>query len=519
MWRRTYLFLVLVRLYFALSPSYLHPDENFQGPEVIAGRVFSYPVHHTWEFTSAHPIRSVFPLWLIYGIPMYTLRSLWEGVGREDEVSPAIVYWTLRVLMFTLSFVLEDWALHELVSSPRHRRVAVLLVASSYVTWTYQTHTFSNSVETLAVLWSLVLISRIVGDKDHSGVSASTILGFVLVLGTFNRITFPAFLLIPGLRLLKHFRRQPLSALFILLSATLTSLIAVSFDTAFYSSTPLTLHQLYTTPTLTPLNSLLYNSSSANLSLHGLHPIYQHFLANAPLLLGPAILLLPFSHRKSLRLLSALSATALLSLVPHQEARFLLPAVPLALSSLRLPRKFQRAWLAAWVIFNTVLGVLMGVYHQGGVVPAQMWLEKHEAANLTHVYWWKTYSPPLWLLDGQNGVLETVDLMGMPGEEMVGRIGEKAPCFEGQMGKVKRKGDGGNGKVYLAAPWSATFLDDFVGGEKRGELQLEEVWRYNSHLNLDDLDWGEDGVWGTLKRAVGRGGLVVWSVRRDCTRR
>lgn len=37
MWRRTYLLLVLVRLYFALSTSYLHPDENFQGPEVIAG--------------------------------------------------------------------------------------------------------------------------------------------------------------------------------------------------------------------------------------------------------------------------------------------------------------------------------------------------------------------------------------------------------------------------------------------------------------------------------------------------
>ena len=29
--------LILVRLYFAFSPSYIHPDENFQGPEVIAG--------------------------------------------------------------------------------------------------------------------------------------------------------------------------------------------------------------------------------------------------------------------------------------------------------------------------------------------------------------------------------------------------------------------------------------------------------------------------------------------------
>ena len=37
MWRRVYFLLILVRVYFALSPSYLHPDENFQGPEVIAG--------------------------------------------------------------------------------------------------------------------------------------------------------------------------------------------------------------------------------------------------------------------------------------------------------------------------------------------------------------------------------------------------------------------------------------------------------------------------------------------------
>ena len=64
--------------------------------------------------------------------------------------------------MFILSFVLEDWAIYELVQSPRQRRVAMLLVASSYVTWTYQTHTFSNAVETLVVAWSLVLIERIV---------------------------------------------------------------------------------------------------------------------------------------------------------------------------------------------------------------------------------------------------------------------------------------------------------------------------------------------------------------------
>lgn len=182
MWRRTYLLLVAVRLFFALSPSYLHPDENFQGPEVIAGtsgchcrmrlsanafqgEIFSYPVRRTWEFTSDNPIRSVFPLWPVYGLPMLLLRWLWIGNGQDGEIPPIAVFWALRVLMFLTSFVLEDWALHELIASPRHRRVAVLLVASSYVTWTYQTHTFSSSIETLVVSWSLVLIQRIVDPR------------------------------------------------------------------------------------------------------------------------------------------------------------------------------------------------------------------------------------------------------------------------------------------------------------------------------------------------------------------
>lgn len=63
--------------------------------------------------------------------------------------------------MAMLSLVLEDWAIYELVRSPRRRRQAMVLVASSYVTWTFQSHTFSNSLETLLVLWSFVLIDRI----------------------------------------------------------------------------------------------------------------------------------------------------------------------------------------------------------------------------------------------------------------------------------------------------------------------------------------------------------------------
>ncbi len=307
MWRRTYLFLAVVRLWFALSPSYLHPDENFQGPEVIAGtwqirllcltsdsawhgrwsrhgrawracligtatvaglgrvrpglsgaagqrwaalgggvpgvghtseavadsgralgEIFSYPVRHTWEFTSDNPIRSVFPLWPVYGLPMLLLRWLWIGKGNDGDIPPITVFWTLRVLMFIVGFVLEDWAIHELIPSQRHRRYAMLLVASSYVTWTFQTHTFSNSIETLVVAWSLVLIERIVSSpvgtlhthgvwrwnlwadptQQRGSVLASIVLGIVAVFGVFNRITFPAFLLIPGLRLLDYYRKK-----------------------------------------------------------------------------------------------------------------------------------------------------------------------------------------------------------------------------------------------------------------------------------------------------------------------
>lgn len=118
---------------------------------------------------------------------------------------PDVIYYVLRGVMFLLSFVLEDWAIYELVPSPHHRRATVVLVASSYVTWTYQTHTFSNSLETLLVAWGLVLIRRMVENKQHSSFFSGAVLSFIAVVGVFNRITFPAFLLVPGLQLVPHF--------------------------------------------------------------------------------------------------------------------------------------------------------------------------------------------------------------------------------------------------------------------------------------------------------------------------
>lgn len=44
--------------------------------------------------------------------------------------------------------------------------------------------------------------------QKRSGVLASSLLGFLVVAGVFNRITFPAFLLVPAFSLLPHFRRK-----------------------------------------------------------------------------------------------------------------------------------------------------------------------------------------------------------------------------------------------------------------------------------------------------------------------
>ncbi|TQV94546.1 alpha 1,2-mannosyltransferase Smp3 [Cordyceps javanica] len=515
MWRRTYLLLVAIRLWFALSPSYLHPDENFQGPEVIAGEIFSYPVRRTWEFTNDNPIRSVFPLWPVYGLPMLLLRWLWIGNGNDGEIPPIAVFWTLRVLMFLISFVLEDWALHELIPSPRHRRVAVLLVASSYVTWTYQTHTFSNSIETLVVAWSLVLIQRIVDSKQQSTLLSSLGLGIVAVFGVFNRITFPAFLLIPGFRLIPHFLNKPLSLAVLVLAALVTSLVAIALDTAFYNPDPVTWADLIYRPVITPLNNFNYNSDTANLAQHGLHPRYQHSLANLPLLLGPAAVLFVTKPHLSIRLYSAISGLAVLSMFQHQEARFLLPTVPLILSSVQIPtnKALLRIWAGAWIIFNLFFGVLMGIYHQGGIVPGQVFMASQPDA--TNAIWWKTYSPPIWLLNGKNEVLRTKDVMGIQGDELLQQLSSLATCDTPADRRNQEYLKEKNG-TYLIAPASATWLDPFLSNKGLQGLRFREVWRYRQHLNLDDLDVGDDGLWNTLTRVVGRRGLVAWRVTKSC---
>jgi phosphatidylinositol glycan class Z len=523
MWRRFYLLLVIVRLYFALSPSYIHPDEHFQGPEVIAGmsspsvpplleydaltppigEVFGYPIYKTWEFTSSHPIRSIFPFWLVYGWPLTNLKWIWEGFGY-GPVPPSTAFYCLRSIMFLISFVLGDWAIHELVPGIHERRVAIMLVASSYVTWTLQTHTFSNSIETVVVLWSLVLIRRLSDHTDFIYLQKCAGLAFLAVVGIFNRITFPAYLLIPLLtQLLPSLYHQPLRIPVMFVAGLFSLSIAITMDTEFYSGYRPQLRDMFGSAVITPWNNLVYNANPKNLAQHGLHPFWQHFVVNLPQLLGPALPAILVWSRKEMLFWSAIVGTLALSCFPHQEARFLLPAVPLLLASIRLPTYATTYCLPVWIFFNTLAGTLFGIYHQGGVVPAQIWIAQQD--NISQTFWWKTYSPPRWLLDGKNIDVNTTDLMGMKGDLLMEHLEYGAQCQSA-----------GN-RTLLIAPESATYLDAYTWPSTApNELTFLRLWQYRNHIGLDDLDFADDGMRPTLRRVIGRRGLVVWQVSKKC---
>ena len=147
----------------------------------------------------------------------------------------------------------------------------------------------------------------------------------------------------------------------------------------------------------------------------------------------------------------------------------------------------------------------MGVYHQGGVVPMQSHIANLD--NVSQVFWWKTYPPPIWLLDGKNEYINTKDLMGMSGDGMVQEMLAAVPCPTSAIQQ---------NTTLLVAPASATYIDELIASNKTHGLVLEEKWRYRRHLNLDDIEFGRDGLVPTLRRVVGRRGLVVWQVSRRC---
>lgn len=369
----------------------------------------------------------------------------------------------------------------------------------------------------------------------------------------------------------------------ILVSTAFWLFVAVATDTAFYTGPAATtsfsalFSYINTVPIFTPLNNLIYNSKASNLKQHGLHPHYQHILINLPQLLGPALLLLipyPFSRSSfgiermlhNSRLTAAVTGTLFLSVIPHQEPRFLLPCIPLILTCVRLPKSpiWRRRFWVAWGVFNVPMAILMGIYHQGGVVPIQLKMpdtittslgDTASSATKIDVYWWKTYPPSLYMLgaDSYNpNTQELVDiqsnpLLGANRTTLISTLSAHLPeCGDQQSFLAKFSNailpSTNQHQTFLIAPFAAFRFDsswfsssDSISvppisnftftipmkhiddEEPVSKMRLVHLDTHRQHINLDDMDFGDDGVLPTLERVIGRRGLGVWRIERDCS--
>eukprot|EP00124_Ichthyophonus_hoferi_P000637 Ihof_evm8s25 gene=Ihof_evmTU8s25 len=204
--------------------------------------------------------------------------------------------------------------------------------------------------------------------------------------------------------------------------------------------------------TITPYNALKYNLDTSNLKIHGIHPRATHLLVNMTLLFGPIAwgyfyllfklvkclclhlwteegkrsvtdivftLLPPLGQSKgivsrprvTIVLISCVIVPILLlSIQPHQEARFILPVLVPLITIIAPSTLKTRYRQVGWLVFNVIMIAFYGYIHQGGVYPSLVDISNsinrsHDSGpdlDITcqshHVIFYRTYMPPRYLL-------------------------------------------------------------------------------------------------------------------------
>ncbi|XP_045199614.2 GPI mannosyltransferase 4-like [Mercenaria mercenaria] len=362
------------------------------------------------------------------------------------------------------------------------------------------------------------------------------VMAVTVTFGVFNRPTFVIFAAIPFLWWSdKHpsgekyvFKR---AAVFIIIGVIL-SFIFVTLDTVYFSgmeiSSLLTLNGWRKVPenyVITPLNFILYNIMATNLATHGYHPFYVHLLVNMPLLFGPMFIYLTrhvikeflillnvlrkdnegFQENKSTAELTIPVEVKLrndfkgmlwlfiffpaivLSCFPHQEARFLIPLLPLVVISVVIfSKKLGKIFWAIFIIFNVLFSVVFGVLHQGGVIPSLMRLQqltetefkKNENISISLIFS-NTYMPPKHVLLTQNSNLELKDLKGSNFQTVFAEIEKhkKLNSFTSSDKSINGK------KIFIVLP--GTLVTEFKA--RCDELiSIKSETRFFPHLSFED---------------------------------
>ncbi|QLQ78255.1 hypothetical protein HG537_0A05020 [Torulaspora globosa] len=475
----------VIGLFLSIQLSYIHPDEHFQSLEVLACRIFGINGTIPWEFQSETAARSFVPLFLNYGPLLCVLKFIKVN-------NPLVILRLVRIQNYLIFMATSRHVMRKLFGGDAiGAKWCNFFIATSYISGCFQSHSFSNSLETIVLLIVLALYNELL--CHGGGYKISCLAGFLIALGCFNRITFPAFILFPSLVVFwRFFRTHQGPLVLLLMSSVVSSLVFVLIDTRMYRSSEFT---------ITPLRNLLYNFDEANLEKHGLHPRYQHALINLPQILGPAVLLInPSRHsfRKGtngLIVSAIISGLLFLSIFKHQELRFLLPLGPLVFACLNPINSIasinSALIIKLWLVFNAILGTIYGVYHQGGVLKVLGRFQEQKAVDV-HV-WWKTYSPPTWMYMNEELVvsttmlkqgIETVDQI--PFETVRNHVVDLKGCDEELLNSTMSSFLENGANVKLIAPDSLAGRLDRL--QASGSLKLSLSDRISGHLDLDHLD-------------------------------
>ena len=422
---------------------YINPDEFFQSTEVMASDVFDFKAEKTWEWTSDHPGRNVvFPA-IIAALPFSILKYISKCFKMELTSTWLVIFPRLfmGIVLLLVDRLLKNYARRLRLDNAQFS-LLIFLFRSSHVTLVFLTKTFSNNVEALIFIMLLIKLNES-REKQH----VNFIIGFLTIFGFFIRQSMLAFAFYPIAVSLFNWiflsgvldRSKMKQILITIVTMVLGGLSAAGI--CFILDCLYFWNQIESIlSAITPLNLIKYNSNVDNMKLHGLHPWYLHLIVNMFLLFGPMYLLLLWKGIKlligslSLRAFLAslltpnsstyfLSATLvpvfIMSLVPHQEPRYILPVIiPLVCfiakdNGVLRNRKFYFTVF----IFNIIGTSWYGFIHQGGILPSITYLSnnfKSEPNKTTSLIYWKSYKVPghLFLHNVNDDRLNFIDMAG-----------------------------------------------------------------------------------------------------------
>jgi phosphatidylinositol glycan class Z len=135
---------VILRFAWTALPQtgYIHPDEFFQSVEIVAGDVFELNVTRSWEFNASSPVRSIVPLYIVTGLPLFLLKCVVRFAGETF-----LTWWSVTVVArctMTLLSLFVDLSVYHMCHKLGGDGIAgLLLVSTSYVTLVFYTRTFS----------------------------------------------------------------------------------------------------------------------------------------------------------------------------------------------------------------------------------------------------------------------------------------------------------------------------------------------------------------------------------------